>query len=56
MDKENNHNFLNTSFDQSDTSIELDADSDSSTGFDLIIQGQWNNQLLEEIRDFLNLR
>ena len=55
MDKENDQNFLNTP-DPPNTSFDSDVDTDSDSGADFIIQGQWNNQLLEEFRDFLNIR
>ena len=54
MDKENNQNVLNTSLDEPNTSIGSDLDSYSDS--DLIIGSQWNNQLIEEIQDLLNLR
>ena len=55
MDKENDQNFLNTPA-PPNTSFDSDVDTDSNSGSDFIIQGQWSNQLLEKIRDILNIR
>ena len=55
MDKENNQDFLNT-HSPPNTSLNSDADAEEDSDSDFMIGGQWNNQLLEEIRDFLNLR